>query len=90
TLTGTNSGFAGLFDLVGNSALTVSQDANLGTGSVSLGSGSTLTFDTFAGGALTALNHALSGAGNWVLRNSNITLSGNSNASGFSGLLDIN
>ncbi|WP_337265120.1 MULTISPECIES: hypothetical protein, partial [unclassified Serratia (in: enterobacteria)] len=37
TLTGTNSGFAGLFDLVGNSALTVSQDANLGTGSVSLG-----------------------------------------------------
>ncbi|WP_443006493.1 ESPR-type extended signal peptide-containing protein, partial [Serratia sp. MMO-28] len=90
TLTGTNGGFAGLFDLVGNSALTVSQNANLGTGSVSLGSGSTLTFDTFAGGALTALNHALSGAGNWVLRNSNITLSGNSNASGFSGLLDIN
>ncbi|WP_025297177.1 autotransporter-associated beta strand repeat-containing protein [Chania multitudinisentens] len=90
TLTGANSGFAGLFDLMGNSTLTVAQNTQLGAGSVSIGSGSTLAFDGFAGGALTALNNALSGAGNWVLRNSNITLAGNSNATAFSGLLDIN
>ncbi|MHA7846041.1 autotransporter outer membrane beta-barrel domain-containing protein [Serratia sp. D1N4] len=90
TLTGTNSSFAGLFDLIDSSTLTVSQSANLGTGGVSIGSGSTLNVNAFEGGALTALNNALSGAGNWVLRNSNINLSGSSNAAGFSGLLDIN
>ncbi|MHA7845521.1 autotransporter outer membrane beta-barrel domain-containing protein [Serratia sp. D1N4] len=90
TLSGANSGFAGLFDLTGNSTLTASQNMHLGSSSVNIGSDSTLTYDTFAGGALTALNNALNGAGNWVLRNSNINLSGNSNAAGFSGLLDIN
>ncbi|WP_422066824.1 beta strand repeat-containing protein, partial [Serratia oryzae] len=90
TLTGTNSSFAGLFDLIGSSTLTVSQNDNLGTGGVSIGSGSTLIFDTYAGGTLTALNNALNGAGSWVLRNSNINLSGSNNAAGFSGLLDIN
>ncbi|WP_337265129.1 MULTISPECIES: hypothetical protein, partial [unclassified Serratia (in: enterobacteria)] len=67
-----------------------SQNANLGTGGVSIGSGSTLNFNAFEGGALTALNNSLSGTGNWVLRNSNINLSGSNNAAGFSGLLDIN
>ncbi|WP_369795370.1 beta strand repeat-containing protein, partial [Serratia sp. Ag2] len=91
TLTGNNAGFAGQFDLTGNSTLTVSQPANLGSGSVNIASGSTLAFDSFAGGALTALNNALSGAGTWVLRNSNITLAGNStDVVGFGGLLDIN
>ncbi|WP_337265138.1 hypothetical protein, partial [Serratia sp. MMO-24] len=60
TLTGTNSSFAGLFDLIGSSTLTVSQNANLGTGGVSIGSGSTLNFNAFEGGALTALNNSLS------------------------------
>uniref|UniRef100_A0A8W7Q0Z6 Autotransporter domain-containing protein n=1 Tax=Anopheles coluzzii TaxID=1518534 RepID=A0A8W7Q0Z6_ANOCL len=90
-LTGANADFDGLFDLLGNSTLTVSQPANLGSGSVNIASGSTLAFDSFAGGALTALNNALSGAGTWVLRNSNITLAGNStDVVGFGGLLDIN
>ncbi|WP_255351734.1 MULTISPECIES: ESPR-type extended signal peptide-containing protein, partial [unclassified Serratia (in: enterobacteria)] len=91
TLSGANADFAGLFDLLGNSTLTVSQPAHLGSGSVNIASGSTLAFDTYAGGALTALNNALSGAGTWVLRNSNINLSGNStDVVGFGGLLDIN
>ncbi|PVZ83845.1 hypothetical protein C9426_24930, partial [Serratia sp. S1B] len=90
TLTGSNIGFGGLFDLVGNSTLTVSQGANLGDGSVSIAGGSILNFNAYEGGTLSALNNAISGAGNWVLNNSNIDLTNNSNASGFSGLLNIN
>ncbi|PVZ81163.1 hypothetical protein C9426_31970, partial [Serratia sp. S1B] len=90
TLTGSNTLFAGLFDLVGNSTLTVSQNANLGDGRVSIASGSTLNFNAYESGVLSALNNAISGAGTWVLNSSNINLTNNSNASGFSGLLNIN
>ncbi|KEY60956.1 autotransporter outer membrane beta-barrel domain-containing protein [Serratia sp. DD3] len=90
TLTGSNTGFDGLFDLVGNSTLSVSQNANLGDGRVSIADGSTLNFNAFEGGTLTSLGNVIDGAGSWVLNNSNIDLRDNSNASGFSGLLNIN
>ncbi|WP_255351369.1 ESPR-type extended signal peptide-containing protein, partial [Serratia sp. DD3] len=90
TLTGSNTLFTGLFDLVGNSTLSVSQNANLGDGSVRIANGSTLNFNAFEGGALTSLGNVIEGAGSWVLNNSDIDLRNNSNASGFTGLLDIN
>ncbi|WP_037383838.1 hypothetical protein, partial [Serratia sp. DD3] len=90
TLTGSNTLFAGLFDLVGNSTLNVSLGDNLGDGRVSIADGSTLNFNAFEGGALTSLGNVIDGAGDWVLNSSNIDLRDNSNASGFSGLLNIN
>ncbi|PVZ87268.1 hypothetical protein C9426_11880 [Serratia sp. S1B] len=90
SLTGNNSNFNGLFALDGNSILTVGLQQNLGNGAVDIASGSQLVFNHFAGGALTLLDNSLSGAGNWVLNNSQIDLSGNGNVSNFSGLVDIN
>ncbi|PVZ77724.1 hypothetical protein C9426_35530, partial [Serratia sp. S1B] len=89
SLSADNSAFYGLFDLVGDSTLTVTAGQQLGNGSVAIASGSHLLFSDYANGVLSTLNNALSGTGHWTLNASHIDLSNNSNAQNFSGVVDL-
>ncbi|WP_037386712.1 hypothetical protein, partial [Serratia sp. DD3] len=89
SLSGNNSTFNGLYDLIGNSTLTVAQAQNLGNGSVAMASGSNLLFSNYANGVLSTLDNTLSGAGTWTLNASHINLTNNNRTLDLSGLLDI-
>ncbi|PVZ81767.1 hypothetical protein C9426_31750, partial [Serratia sp. S1B] len=89
SLSGNNTNFNGLFDLVGDSTLSVTQAQNLGDGLVAIASGSNLLFSAYANGALSTLDNALSGAGTWTLDASHIDLSNNSLTQNLSGVMDI-
>ncbi|KEY58063.1 autotransporter outer membrane beta-barrel domain-containing protein [Serratia sp. DD3] len=89
SLSADNSNFYGVFDLVDNSTLTVTQAPQLGNGVVAIASGSNLLFSNYASGALSTLDNALSGAGIWTLDASHINLSNSSDAQGLSGVVDL-
>ncbi|PVZ78035.1 hypothetical protein C9426_35235, partial [Serratia sp. S1B] len=89
SLTGDNSNFNGLFDLVGDSTLSVTQAQNLGNGSVAIASGSNLLFNGYLARALSTLNNVLSGDGSWTLNASHIDLGNNNLAQDFSGVVNI-
>ncbi|VXC99902.1 conserved hypothetical protein [Enterobacterales bacterium 8AC] len=86
SLSGNNSGFAGQFGITGNSALSVSQNANLGTASVTVDGGSQLVFAGLTG----TLSNQLGGEGTWSLSNGSNVLLNNANASAFIGTVSIN
>lgn len=89
-LTGNNTGFNGQFAIDGTSTMLVNGSSNLGAGSVAIAAGGQLTFDAYNMTPLpSALNNTISGAGTWLLNNSNIDLSNNTNASGFGGTISI-
>uniref|UniRef100_UPI0023EA5BA8 autotransporter outer membrane beta-barrel domain-containing protein n=1 Tax=Serratia microhaemolytica TaxID=2675110 RepID=UPI0023EA5BA8 len=90
SFSGDNSAFAGQFNIDGSSSLTASQQQQLGSGSIDIANGGQLIFDQFAAGTPVTLSNRISGAGTWLLRNSQLDLSGNSKLANFSGLVELN